>query len=145
MFFKEPGIVPPVIIKDMRIYLGNHGSLGMPGVTLDSFNIAAVQFQFISDTGMAQAVEYDLRKIMFFDQLCKFLLNHRGFPGSPGRSADDQIVIVVFISESIPCVILLFFEIHKHLCNRARQEDLADTALCLRSFQNHDGYGSLIL
>ena len=76
VFFKEPGIVPPVIIKDMRIYLGNHGSLGMPGVTLDSFNIAAVQFQFISDTGMAQAVEYDLRKIMFFDQLCKFLLNH---------------------------------------------------------------------
>ena len=77
VFFKESGVVSPVIIKDMRIYLGNHGGLGMTRVTLDSLYIASIQFQFISDTGMTQAVEYDLRKIVFFDQLCKFLLDNR--------------------------------------------------------------------
>lgn len=46
----------------------------MSGVSLNSLDIASVQFQLIGDTGVAETVEDYLRKTMFLDQLVQ-----RGF------------------------------------------------------------------
>lgn len=135
VFFKEPRVIPPVFIKDMRINLGDHGGLGVTGVTLYGFYITAVKLQLVCDAGMTKAVENNLWQIMLIDQARKSLLDDRGFPGRPAGGADDQVVIEVFVSEIIFRVILLAFEIHKHPGNGRWQEYLTDAALRFRGVQ----------
>ena len=51
------GIDSPVIIQDVCILLCDHGCLRMTRITLNGFDIAAVQFELVCNTGMPEAVE----------------------------------------------------------------------------------------
>ena len=57
----------PVIIQDVRVLVSNHLRLCMTGVSLNGFDVAAVQFQLIGDTGVAQTVKNHLRQIVSLD------------------------------------------------------------------------------
>ena len=68
---KQCCVVLAVIVQNVRILIRNHLGLCMTGIALNRFDIAAVQLQFISDTGMAKTVENDLRQIILFNELSK--------------------------------------------------------------------------
>ena len=61
-------IQTPIIIQDMCILLCDHRSLCMAGVTLNSFDITAVQFEFVCNTGVSEAVKDHFREIIFLNQ-----------------------------------------------------------------------------
>ena len=61
-------IQTPIIIQDMCILLCDHRSLCMAGVTLNSFDITAVQFEFVCNTGVSEAVKDHFGKIVFLNQ-----------------------------------------------------------------------------
>ena len=61
-------IQTPIIIQDMCILLGHHRSLCMAGVTLNSFDITAVQFELVCNTGVSKAVKDHFREIVFLNQ-----------------------------------------------------------------------------
>ena len=117
----------------------------MTGVSLNCLYIAAVQLQLVGDAGVPEAVEDHLRKIIRFDQPGKAILDNGRLPRGSAGAADHQIVIRVFIAKGVPCQILFPFKVHQHLRHCMRKENLADTALCLRSLQNHDCHRPLIL
>lgn len=48
-------IQTPIIIQDMCILLCDHRSLCMAGVTLNGFDITAVQLEFVCNTGVSEA------------------------------------------------------------------------------------------
>ena len=50
-------IQTPIIIQDMCILLCDHRSLCMAGVTLNGFDITAVQFEFVCNTGVSEAMK----------------------------------------------------------------------------------------
>ena len=50
-------IQTPIIIQDMCILLCDHRSLCMAGVTLNGFDITAVQLEFVCNTGVSEAVK----------------------------------------------------------------------------------------
>ena len=47
----------PIIIQNVCVLLGDHRSLCMAGVTLNGFNITAVQFEFVCNTGVSEAMK----------------------------------------------------------------------------------------
>ena len=61
-------IQTPIIIQDMCILLCDHRSLCMAGVTLNSFDITAVQFEFVCNTGVSEAVKDHFGEIVFLNQ-----------------------------------------------------------------------------
>ena len=58
----------PIIIQDMCILLCDHRSLCMAGVTLNGFDITAVQFELVCNTGVSEAVKDHFREIVFLNQ-----------------------------------------------------------------------------
>ena len=58
-FFKKLCIFPSVIIQNMRVHIRNHIDLSMAGITLYRFDISTIQFQLISNTEIAGAVNID--------------------------------------------------------------------------------------
>lgn len=58
-------IQTPIIIQDMRILLCDHRSLCMAGVALHGFNITAVQFEFVCNTGVSEAMKDHFGEIVF--------------------------------------------------------------------------------
>ena len=61
-------IQTPIIIQDMCILLYDHRSLCMAGVTLNGFNITAVQFEFVCNTGVSEAMKDHFGEIVFLNQ-----------------------------------------------------------------------------
>ena len=61
-------IQTPIIIQDMCILLCDHRSLCMAGVTLNGFNITAVQFEFVCNTGVSEAMKDHFGEIVFLNQ-----------------------------------------------------------------------------
>ncbi len=41
-----------ILAQNVRIYLGDHFELRMTGITLSGFDVAMVEFQFVSRAGM---------------------------------------------------------------------------------------------
>lgn len=50
-------IQTPIIIQDMCILLCDHRSLCMAGVTLNGFDVTAVQFELVCNTGVSEAMK----------------------------------------------------------------------------------------
>ena len=55
----------------MSIDTGYHVDLGMSCIALGGFQIAVVQFQFVSGTGMAERMKDHLRQPCILTELCK--------------------------------------------------------------------------
>ena len=58
-FFKKLCIFPSIIIQNMRVHIRNHIDLSMTGITLYRFDVSTIQFQLISNTEIAGAVNID--------------------------------------------------------------------------------------
>ena len=68
-FLKQLRVLPAVFVNDMAVYIRYHIGLGVSGVSLDGFDIAAVQLQLVCDAGVSEAVKYNRRKVVVTDQL----------------------------------------------------------------------------
>lgn len=99
----------------------------MAGIALNRFDIAAVQLQFISDTGMAKTVENDLRQIILFNELSKKSCDARLLRRHTQAIGHDKIEICVFTAQSFFREVLISFPFDQHLCYRLRKEDLSCT------------------
>lgn len=52
--FNKLGIPATVFIDDVGVNVCDHGDLGVAGVSLDGFNVAPVQFEFVSDARVSE-------------------------------------------------------------------------------------------
>ena len=52
----------------MAVDIGHHIDLGVAGVSLHGFDVAAVEFELVSHTGMSQTVENNIGEVVFFNQ-----------------------------------------------------------------------------
>lgn len=120
------------------IYIRNHADLGMSGISLDSFNISTIQFQLIGNTAVSKTVENNRWEIIVLNQLLQWLPDRAIPQRKTKRTCHDQVIVHVFISKNFLCLILFFFPFDQHLCDRLWKENLSDTAVCLRCFQNTD-------
>lgn len=112
----------------------------MAGITLNRFDIAAVQFQLISDAGMTKTVKDDLWQIILLNQFCKEGSDARLFRRHAQAICHDQIEICIFIAKGFFREILLPFPLYQHLSDSLRKEDLAGTGCRLWFLQYKDGF-----
>ena len=81
--FNELGISAAVFIDDVRVNVCDHGDLGVAGVSLDGFNVAPVQFEFVSDARVAEAVENNFGKVLLLYKFPEFFLMTASPTGMP--------------------------------------------------------------
>ena len=85
---------------------------------------------------MAQTVKYNWWKTLLIDQPPKHLTDDTALIRSAVDLSNDQIIVVVFITEK-PLVFLLFLsDLLKLLHHSHRQIDRAVAAFCFRGFQH---------
>ena len=89
-FLKQLSVLHAVVIEDMGIQIRDHLRLGVTGITLYGFDVSAVQFKLICDTGMAQAVKYHLREIVLFDQPAERVVDAGRFYGHSERPGNNK-------------------------------------------------------
>ena len=97
--FNQLRIVHAILIQDVRILVGNHLCLRVTGVTLNGFDITAVQLQLISDTGMTQRMEDNRRKTILLDQFLHAMADRCSFGRHTKRSGEYQVVILILITK----------------------------------------------
>lgn len=102
------GVFSSVFVDDVGVDVGHHGDLGVAGVALYGFDVTAVQFEFIGDAGVAEAVEDDFGEVMVFDQLVGFLADGGLADRHSGGGGQDEVVVVVLVSEEVYDLFLVF-------------------------------------
>ena len=133
------GVDSPVIIQDVCILLCDHGRLRMAGVTLNSFDVAAVQLELVCNTGMPEAMENHFRKIILFNQAIQGCIDGGMLCWQTKRAGNHQIVVGVFVAQSLFDVVLVGLVGDQHFGNRSGQKHRSDTALGFWLLQNLDG------
>ena len=88
-------IQTPIIIQDMCILLCDHRSLCMAGVTLNGFDITAVQFEFVCNTGVSEAMKDHFGEIVFLNQLLQCTVDGGLFGRHSQRAGDHKIIVSV--------------------------------------------------
>ena len=81
-------------------------------------------------------MEYDLREIMFLNQLIQCPVDHLSLHRSAVRGAEYKLIICKLRSEEFLELFNLFLTRNQHFSNCFRQEYFSDTGLCFRFFQN---------
>lgn len=64
MLFEKACVLSPAFVYDMAVDVCDHIDLGVARVSLDGLDVAAVEVEFIGDTGMPEAVENDIREVV---------------------------------------------------------------------------------
>lgn len=109
----------------MGVDIGHHGDLGVAGVTLYGFDVAAVQFEFIGDAGVAEAVENDFREVVVLDQPVEFLSDGSLADRHSGGGGQDEVVVVVLVSEEVYDLFLVFLMLDEHFRDGLREKYFA--------------------
>ena len=65
----------------------------MTGIALTGLDVAAVELQLVSDTGMTMTVEDNGRKIILHDQILHCLANPASLGWHAHRTRDDQVIV----------------------------------------------------
>lgn len=65
---KQIRVMHPVIVQNVGILIRDHLRLCVTGISLNRFDVAAVQLQLIGDAGMAQTVEDNLWQLVFLNK-----------------------------------------------------------------------------
>ena len=127
----------------MRINIQYHIRLRMPGISLGSFDIAAVQLQLIGDTGMTEAVEHDSRQIVSLDEGTEGSIDGTGLRRHSQRTCHHEIKVLILIAQSVDGFLLAFLPLDQHLRHGTRQEDFSYRGSGFRSLQylNRGGSG----
>ena len=84
-------IETPVIIKNVCILLCDHRSLCMAGITLHGFDVTAVQFELVCNTGVSKAVKDHFGKIVFLDQAVQSSVDGGVSVGKPSGPATTRL------------------------------------------------------
>ena len=111
----------------------------MAGVTLNGFNITAVQFEFVCNTGVSEAMKDHFGEIVFLNQPLQCTVDGRLLGWHSQWAGNHKIVVGIFCTQCFLCHILLCFEFNEHFSDRFGQEDGSDTAIRFRAFQNLNG------
>ena len=135
-FLDQLRIGAPVLIQDMRILISHHGGLCVAGIALYCLDIAAGQLQLVSNTGVAQAVKYYRRQIVFLNQFLHGFTDDRTFRGHSKIRCDNQVEIHVIAAHCFLGCFLLHLPRHQHFSHRFREKHFANAAFGLRLFQN---------
>ena len=130
------GVDSPVIVQDMCILLCDHGCLRMTGVTLNGFDIAAVQLEFVCNTGMSEAMENHFREIVLLDQAIQGCIDGGMHCWKTQRAGNHQIVVGVLVAQSLLDVVLVSLVGDQHFSNRSGQKHRSDAALGFGLLQN---------
>ena len=115
----------------------------MAGVALDGFDVAAVEFEFVCDAGVTEAVKDDFGEVVFFDQVGEFAADAVAADRHSRGCGEDEVVVLVFRAENVFDLLLLFFVLDEHLGDGLGKVDFADAAFCLGEFQDTDGFAGL--
>ena len=108
----------------------------MARITLDCFHIAAIQFEFVSNTGMPERMENHMGESVFLDELVKGPVDDLTFHRASVAGAEHKIVVDVFITEQVFQLVNFGFSVHQHFSNRLGKVDPPNTGLGLWFFQN---------
>ena len=73
----------------------------MAGVSLDGFNVAPVQFEFVSDARVAEAVENNFRKVLLLYKFPEFFSDDGIADRHAIGGCQDKAVVVVFRPEDL--------------------------------------------
>ena len=114
----------------------------MTRVALDGFHIAAIEFQLVSDAGVAERMEHNMRQSVFFDKFIESTVNYLAFHRTAIAGAKDQVIVDVFISKQIHQLINFFFSLYQHIGNCFRQVHTANTGFGFRLFQDQSSMGT---
>ena len=66
----------PILVKDMRVHTCDHVDLCVSRVALCGFQVAVVELQLLSRTGMTERVKNHLRQSCVLTELCKHFKDH---------------------------------------------------------------------
>ena len=125
-----------ILINDVGINICHHLHLCMARITLDCFHIAAIQFEFVSNTGMPERMENHMGESVFLDELVKGPVDDLTFHRASVTGAEHKIVVDVFITEQVFQLVNFDFSVHQHFSNRLGKVDPPNTGLGLWFFQN---------
>ena len=81
-----------ILINDVGINICHHLHLCMARITLDCFHIAAIQFEFVSNTGMPERMENHMGESVFLDELVKGPVDDLTFHRASVAGAKRKIV-----------------------------------------------------
>ena len=122
-------IQTPIIIQDMCILLCDHRSLCMAGVTLNGFDITAVQLEFVCNTGVSEAVKDHFGEIVFRNQPLQCTVDGRLLGWHSQWAGNHKIVVRIFCTQCFLCHILLCFEFNEDFSNCFGEKDGSDIVL----------------
>ena len=79
LLFKTLGINASVVVENVGVNIRDHLDLRVSRITLYRLNIAAVEFELVSDARMTETVEHNRRQIIVPNQFCQRSVDDAAF------------------------------------------------------------------
>lgn len=80
----------------MGIPFHDHCGLCVPGVTLNSFNVATAEFKFVGRAGVPETMKYHFGEIIFRDEFVKGPVDVICFGRGPLGTGEYKVIISIF-------------------------------------------------
>ena len=110
-----------ILVQNVSIDTGYHVDLGMACIALGGFQIAVVQFQFVSGTGMTERMKDHLRQPCVLTELCKLFEDDSILTGPSIGKCHHQIEVLILVAQKAFQLVLGLLPFPQNVGKRFRQ------------------------